>query len=112
MATQEEICPGFVGESWIKLLLADPLAKLVPLEPIELAVDFSRCDAEGGVVLPLELIVTGPVAVEYRVLLLAVPLTVVFTPRDPGVHVVLLREMAHNRWVGTLRVTVEGARDS
>jgi hypothetical protein len=107
VATQDELCPGYVGERWIGLSLADPLAARIPYDPIDVKVDTAKCDAVGGVQLPLELIVTGPTTVSRTVLLYMVPSQVSFTPREGGRHVVVLREIAHNRWVGKLRVDVE-----
>jgi hypothetical protein len=108
VATQDEICPGEIGERWIRLSLADPLAKRQPYEPIEILCGYAKADAAGGIVLPLELLITGPDrAVERRLIQLFVPDSISFTPRVGGLHTVLLREVAHNRWTGVLRVDVE-----
>jgi hypothetical protein len=38
----------------------------------------------------------------------APPLTLDFTPIEGGLHLVVLRERFHNRWLGKLRLTVAG----
>lgn len=113
MATQDEICPGDIGDSLLRLTLADSAAPRRPQEPIELLVDYARADALGGVVLPLECIISGPSGhLERRIFTVAAPVSLMLTPTESGTYVVLLREMAHNKWVGTLRVVVDGKKTS
>ncbi len=110
MAVQDDICPDTVGDALFRLSLADPLARLIPYEPVDVSVDYGSTETIGGPSLPLELIISGPKAerVERRLFLLTLPRLITFSAEAPGVHTILLREMAHNLWVGSLRVTIEG----
>jgi len=111
VATQDEICPGYIGDRLIRITVADPTVKPLAGAPVDLLVDYSACDALGGVCLPLELVVSDPKAagVELTTYLRAAPRLLSFTPRrGAGTYTVLLRETGHNLWLGTLRVPVEG----
>jgi hypothetical protein len=112
VAVQDDICPGYVGDALIGLQLADPIATRLPFEPVDVVVDWSRTEAFGGACLPIEVIVTDGSAtrIDYRVAIFTLPGLVTFTPESSGVHTVLVREMAHNRWVGTLRVPIGGSK--
>lgn len=105
----EELSPETVGEDLITLTL-DPLT-LSPraFSPVIVDVDYSRTLPD-GVVLPLELVIQAPSASGYvrRVIRRLAPADITFTPREGGTHLVMLREMYHQRWMGRLRVPVAG----
>jgi len=107
MATLDEINPAHVGEDRIGVQLASSDA---PLANTPIRVDFSydKADPE-GVVLPLEVIVSGPDEFsderEFRLLR---PSSIEFDPPSAGSYLVLIREKFHNRWQGRLTFEVEG----
>jgi hypothetical protein len=106
----DDICPRYIREKRITLAL-EPGAATRAFGPILLTVDYSKAAPE-GVVLPLILEVQGPSAQSYqrREFTRVAPSSVLFTPREGGTHSVVLREAGHNRWFGSLRVSVEGER--
>lgn len=107
---QDEICPGYVATELIKLSLAQPEATPRAFQFILIDVDYSAADEVGGMVLPLELMVTAPTPSNfdrtYSDLLL--PSQIAFQPVEGGRHLVTLREVAHNRVYGNLLVEVAG----
>ncbi len=112
----EELSPSYIREPRIALSITlDAVTKLAPparaFQPVLLDVDYASTKPE-GVVLPLLLEVQGPSPASYqrREFLHAAPDSLVFEPREGGTHLVTLREVAHNRWWGSLRVEVEGER--
>lgn len=111
MATTQidELSPDYMGAERIALTLDPSQTRVAALESVLVQVDYAKTLPE-GVVLPLELVVQGPSAGSYqrRAFTRVAPRTLVFTPREGGPHLVLLREVAHNRWVGKLRLDVEG----
>jgi len=105
----DELSPETIGEDRISLALVAGLAPPRAFAPVLVMVDYERCLPE-GVALPLELLIAAPSAgnVIRRVLRRAAPRVIAFTPREGGLHGVLVRELAHNRWVGKLRIVVAG----
>lgn len=103
--------PRYMAEDRIVLALGEDQDAPAALRPVFVTVDYART-LPSGVVLPLILEVQGPSAQSYqrRVFWRALPADVVFVPTEGGRHLVLLREAAHNRWFGTLRVSVEGEK--
>lgn len=104
----DELSPETIGEDRITLALAAGITPRAFL-PVLVEVDYGRCGPE-GVVLPLELLIQAPSAgnVIRRVLRRAAPRSIAFTPREGGLHGVLVRELGHNRWNGHLRIVVTG----
>lgn len=110
MTTQiDELSPDYIGAERITLTLDAAQARVAALESVLVQVDYAKALPE-GVVLPLLLEVQGPSPGSYqrRAFTRVAPKALVFTPREGGPHLVLLRELAHNRWVGKLRLDVEG----
>jgi hypothetical protein len=105
----EEICPEYIGEERITLSL-DPSISPRAFQSLLLEIDYSLCDPEGGAVLPLELLVQGPSPSSFRrrVITRSRPAEIVVTPREGGRHLVVLREMAHNRFHGKIAFDVAG----
>lgn len=109
MSAQDEIAPPYGEEPRIRLTLADPLAPVQARHAVSLLVDASAC-APASLCLPIEVIVTGPSErsfsrhVDRRI----VRRKFTFTPREGGRHTIVIREVAHNRWWGTLDVDVVG----
>lgn len=109
--TQDELCPDYVGEKRITLNLDDALATNRARTAVLVDVDYSECDPE-GVVLPLVLTISTERATtfERRVFRRKAPTQISFMPREGGLYTVRLAEFAHNRWFGSLVVTVLGDR--
>lgn len=106
----EELSPSYVRELRIDLTLnADTPQTPTAFKPLLLDVGYSRCLPE-GVMLPLLLEIQGPSSTSYqrRVFSRSAPASVIFTPREGGQHLVTLREAAHNRWFGSLRLSIAG----
>ena len=58
---------------------------------------------------PLIFEAKGPSRLGYRKsVFYRAPATIVWVPREGGLHLITIRELAHNRWFGSLRVQVEG----
>lgn len=111
MSFVDDICPRTVGEDRLRLTLSDPDQRLAPFVPVLVSIDYDRALPE-GVVLPLELSVTGPSGdvlqrIVYRRF---APSEVTFTPREGGSHLVKLAEQWHNLWWGRLALVVSGDR--
>ena len=109
MALVDEISPSYVGEDRIGLSLADPNQPIYVNTPIQVNIDYSGAAPE-GLVLPLELSLSGPTEGQYQRTLYTTskPAAVVLVPRVKGQHFILLRERFHNRWQGRLLVDVLG----
>ena len=107
-AAIDEISPSYLGDDRIALTLATTGA-LAAFAPISFAVDYSACLPE-GIMLPLELIVQGPGAGSYqrRVFSRRAPNSLTFKPREGGSHLVILREVAHNRYWGRAKIKITG----
>lgn len=106
----DELSPREYGEDRIVLTLALPSVKPRVFVPVVIQVDASACDPE-GLVLPVELIVTGPsgAATERRqVFRKRLPSEITFTPIEGGSILVRLAELYHNRWWGKLVIPVVG----
>ena len=113
----DEVSPITVQSERISITKTEPLS-VRAFDDVALAVDYSRCfesytDAEneypgGGVVLPLELRITGPNGTRTRIFSLFAPNELFFRPDEGGTWVVTLRETAHNLYWGTITVEVAG----
>lgn len=105
----EELSPETIGEDLIVLSLdvqsLDPRA----FRPITVNVDYSACEPD-GIVLPLELLIVAPSpsGFSHRHFTRTAPTSILFIPREGGLHGLLLREVGHNRWNGRLRIQVAG----
>lgn len=113
----DEVSPITVQSERISITKIEPLVVLAH-DDVALVVDYSRCfenysDAEnefpgGGVMLPLELRVTGPSGTRTRTFSLFAPTELFFRPDEGGTWVITLRETAHNLFWGTITVEVAG----
>ena len=104
----DDLSPATVGESLIGLSLSPETTTALVGQLIVVVVDYSKCP--GGVILPLDMIIQGPTDVSYveKVFRKTLPLELAFVPIASGLHLVALREQAHNRWFGSLRIDVKG----
>jgi hypothetical protein len=110
MSLLDELSPRYIGEDRLTLALV-PGAEPRAFRSVEVTVDYSRAAPEGAS-LPLELTVKGPTSAGFvrRYFRRARPSALSFVPAEGGVHLVRLREVGHNRWVGLLEVQVSGSR--
>lgn len=109
MPTIDEIAPRYVREKKLDIS-TDPESEAPRAnQPVRLTVSYART-APDGVALPLIMEVQGPSGSSYRrrVFGRVRPAALIFTPREGGRHLVVLREAAHNRHWGSLAVNVAG----
>lgn len=110
MPTIDQICPTYVGEDRLVLSLSRNTLTPRAFAVIDVAIDYSATDTGGGVVLPIEVTVTAPSPVNFvkKIYRAARPTLFTFIPREGGVHLVRVRETAHNQWFGVLEINVAG----
>jgi hypothetical protein len=108
LADIDELCPDYVGDERITLNLR---ALEIPRvgQTVDVVAAYTKAAPE-GVLLPLELLIVGPTeaANQFRIYRRFAPPLIVWIPRATGRHVVTLRERYHNRWFGSLEVSVLG----
>ena len=104
----EELSPSYIREKRFDLTL-EPNAKPRANNSLLVNVSYARALPE-GVMLPLVLEIQGTSSKSYqrREFTRTAPTAIIFSPREGGPHLVTLREAAHNRWFGALRLDVEG----
>lgn len=105
----DELSPLSVGSERIALSPTDPLTPPRAFTPYSISVDLALCDPQ-GVVLPLEMIVTSPSRSKRTLFRRLVPVELTIHPDEGGQWIVVLREVAHNRWWGRLALDVDGDR--
>jgi hypothetical protein len=108
----DEICPAYVGEDRIKVSFA-PNQSPRAFAPVSVLIDYSECDADGGVVFPVEIVIIAPSPGNCEVERIdkgTLPTERSFTPREGGPHMFLVREVFGSNWWGRLRVPVAGER--
>lgn len=105
----EEISPETIGEDRIDLQLDDGNLQPRAGQTIVVNIDYSRC-APDGIRLPLELVVQTPsvTGIVQRFFTRTRPTSISFRAREGGAYLVMVREVAHNRWFGRLGVQVAG----
>ena len=109
MPTIDELAPRYVREKKLDIS-TDPDGEAPRMNrPILLTVSYARTLPD-GVALPLIMEVQGPSPASYRRVVYdrLRPTTLIFTPREAGRHLVVLREAAHDRWWGSIALTVAG----
>lgn len=106
MATVDEISPAYVGEDKISLSLDPATSPAHAGVPVQINIDYSSTEPE-GVVFPLELIVSGP-SYQQKIFRKLAPPSLTIVVEEPGEHLVLFRELGHNRWQGRLLIDVIG----
>jgi hypothetical protein len=105
----EEIAPRYVREKRFDLTLDAGISIVRAGASVVVNVSYVRSAPEGAM-LPLLLEVQGPSPTSYqrRAYLRTAPASIVFSPREGGPHTLVLRELGHNKWFGTLNLDVEG----
>lgn len=105
----DEFAPPTLQQPAIGIQLARPFDLRRVFAPISFLVTVDRTLATGGLVLPIEEMITGPSGVVRRTQhRLTVPLRLTYTPSAPGLYQVLLREPWHDHHYGTLSFDVSG----
>jgi len=105
----DEISPLYVAARAFNLELADPNATIKAFDVVEINIDYADAQPEGAK-LPLELLVVAPTPENFRrtVFRRVIPSSIFFKPVEGGAHTVVLREVGHNAWRGSLVVDIEG----
>lgn len=103
------VAAEYVGEERFRLLLSRDNLNPRAFAILTVEVDYSACEPE-GVVLPLEMTVTGANQSFFQRTLItrSLPSTLFIRPTQGGEYLIRLAELGHNRWFGTLIVSVEG----
>lgn len=106
--TLDDLAPAYVRDKRFDLAVEQG-AKVAAGRPLLVTVSYRRALPE-GVMLPLLLEVQGPSRASYvrREYTRVAPSSVIFTPQEGGPFVIIIREVAHNKFWGSLNVTVEG----
>jgi hypothetical protein len=118
MATLDEIAPTYVATRRLRLTLSDPQATPRAFDSVDIDVSIdTAADADGvaragGLSPPIVVTVKAPSAAHFErhVFYRTAPAQISFTPREGGEHLVSVRELAHNRFFGSLVVSVAGER--
>jgi len=107
MPTIDELAPRSVREKRLTLTLDPEAPPPRAFRPIVVLADYKRAQPE-GVAVPMLFEVQAPGAENYRrrTFTRKAPGFVIFVPRESGRHLVILREVAHNRWFGSLVIEV------
>lgn len=104
----DTISPRFVGEERISLTLSQETREPAAGQGFIVLVDASAAEPE-GLVGPFVITLQTPTGAGFqRYELESLPSGLTFFPQEAGTHLVLVRELGHNRWRGTLAVEVSG----
>lgn len=117
MASLDEFAPTYVREQLLVIALANSLIPAKVNTAVDLTVEATGDAAadKAGLVVPIEMIVTSPSSAArgqpfYRhVFRRKAPTQISFVPREGGDHLVVLREVAHNKWWGSIQISVVGS---
>jgi len=117
-ALYDILSPDYVGEDRITVSVDEASRPLMAYKPVTLNLDYADTGDEGAVV-PIELIVqpkSGAGGTEggyvNKVFRSTPPTTFTFAPQGAGDYLIVIREVAHNRWQGRLIITVGGDKFS
>lgn len=107
--TLDELAPDYLQDARIRLTPSDPISRPQARKPTTILVDAAACLPQ-GLMLPIEILVTGPSKKSFirKVDSRFVRTSFTFTPREGGRFTIVLREVAHNLWWGTLDLDVSG----
>ena len=106
----ESFSPPDLKQEKIRIALSDPRHVPLAFEATILVVSLDVSIVAIGLVLPIELLITGPSAASFRQHFFRrlLPSTITLIPREGGPHQILLREVAHNFHWGKCLLHVEG----
>ena len=104
------LSPLYIDEDKFTLEL-DSVSVAIALQPMTLNINYDEADPEGAM-LPIEVIVQPPTedgtGYIQKIFRNFIPSSFTFTPINAGDHLVLVKELGHNRWQGRLLITIEG----
>ena len=107
----DRISPVTVGEDKITVTLSSTTPFPTAGQPLTIDIDYGLADP-AGCVPPIVIVVQpeiGGLGSDYRRKVYnRLPDAYTFVPTTSGEHLILVRESAHNRWQGRLRVFVAG----
>jgi hypothetical protein len=105
-----EFWPDTFGAEALDLVPLDPTARprAYDLYPLLVVLRPTKPFSTAGLMPPLEVIVAAPSGRHERTELVEVPIALVVTPSEGGVHRITVREIAHNRWHGTTEISADG----
>lgn len=107
-AAVDEICPPYLKDQRFKLQLHPDQPTPTVGRAVTMLCSYSSASPEGASP-PLIFEAKGPSPLGYQRRVFDQPPTViVWKPTEGGLHQITLREAAHNRWFGVLKVSVEG----
>jgi hypothetical protein len=107
--TLNELAPDYLQQKIIGVSPANPLESPEARKPTTLVIDASGT-LPNGLMLPIEVLVTGPSdrSFERKVFTRSIPSSFTFTPKEGGRFTVVVREVAHNLWWGSTELAVAG----
>jgi hypothetical protein len=109
----DTISPVFIGEDKFTLTIDEASKPLLSYKPISINIDYSEADLEGGVVLPIVIVVqpafgdgTGYIRKTFS---RSAPSSFsFFASAGAGDYLIVVKEYGHNQWQGRLVITVGG----
>lgn len=108
MKLEDEISPGYIRERRIDLQIDPEAPEPAANRSVVIKVSYSRTEPE-GLIPPLVMELQGPSASSYlRKVFRSPPLSLVVTPREGGDFRVVLRELGHNKWWGSVGFSAKG----
>lgn len=106
--TASEMFPDDFGAEVLILAPLEADARARSFEPFPLVVSLATAQQPNGIAPPFEVIFAAPSGRHERVELYEAPLAIMLRAQEGGPHRVTLREIAHNRWWGSITVDVDG----
>lgn len=106
-----DICTDDVARRLIAISLADPTTPIAAHQPVTFLLETDAGDA--GLVGPFEVTLSSgfsPPSFQRRIYRERLPSTLTFYPREGGPHLLRVREIYHQQYVGTLKFVAQGER--
>jgi hypothetical protein len=106
----DDFSPATIGADRIKVALDPRTLEPRAFEAVIFSVDYSAADAEGGIVLPIEVVVQAPTIAGYvkKIYRRSAPSEIVYFPISSGPHLIRVSERWHNKVFGALSFAVSG----
>ena len=110
MSFVDSISPDFVGAARFRVSLSADTPSPAVNQAVIFLVDYAGADSDGGVVLPLRLLIQSPTVAGFkrRIFRRNLPSQVVYFPIVGGAHLITIGEIGHNQFFGALPFTVAG----
>lgn len=105
-----DLAPSYLGAQNIVLTQNDPPTTVFFTgSPIGFSVGVQNEAVDSGLMLPMRLTITAPDgSMTTKTYSTVIPLGFAFTPRVGGTYLIVLAEITHNFWRGSLQVQVVG----